>query len=126
MLSLWQRKWLQLEAALCMVLAFPVAGPVLGQTPAGSDVPPKPLPPDIVQATAASLPQPLRRFRSPNEPRVAAAEPPAITYPPAGVRIDLGLRDGGLILLAKALCRRPGYQDKRQHAHDSDCYHTVA
>jgi penicillin-binding protein 1C len=67
-------------------------------------------PPGIVEATAASLPQPLRRFRSPNEPRVAAAEPPEITYPPEGVRIDLGLRDGDpMPLVLKAHDGAPPY-----------------
>ena len=67
-------------------------------------------PPGILEATTASLPQPLRRFRSPNEPRVAAAEPPEIAYPPQGVRIDLGLREGDpMPLVLKAREGAPPY-----------------
>jgi len=67
-------------------------------------------PPGIVEATAASLPQPLRRFRSPNEERVAAAEEPEIVYPAAGVRVDLGLREGDVMpLILKARDGAPPY-----------------
>jgi len=51
-------------------------------------------PPGILEASAASLPAPLRHFRSPNAPSVAAAVPPEIAYPPQNVRVDLGIRDG--------------------------------
>jgi penicillin-binding protein 1C len=59
-----------------------------GTTPLGA------APPGILEASAASLPAPLRHFRSPNSPSVAAALPPEIAYPPQNVRIDLGIRDG--------------------------------
>ena len=57
-------------------------------------------PPGVLEASTAGLPQPLRRFRSPNEPAVAAAESPEIAYPPAGVRVDLGIREGDPMPLA--------------------------
>ncbi len=58
----------------------------------GPTTPLRAAPPGIVEASAASLPAPLRRFRSPNAPTVAAAEPPEIAYPPRGARVDLGIR----------------------------------
>jgi penicillin-binding protein 1C len=94
------------------LMGIDAAAPILMDSFArlGGTTPLRVAPPDIVQATAASLPQPLRRFRSPNEPRVAAAEPPEITYPPAGVRIDLGLRDGDpMPLVLKAHDGAPPY-----------------
>jgi penicillin-binding protein 1C len=51
-------------------------------------------PPGIVDASAATLPAPLRRFRSPNAPHLSDAPPPEIAYPPQGVRVDLGLLGG--------------------------------
>jgi penicillin-binding protein 1C len=60
----------------------------------GPTAPLRAAPPGIVEANAATLPEPLRRFRSPNAPRVASAPPPEIAYPPKGVRIDLGIADG--------------------------------
>jgi penicillin-binding protein 1C len=78
------------------LIGIDAAAPILMDAFAriGRTTPLRSAPPGIVEATAASLPQPLKRFRSPNEPRVAAAEPPEIAYPPRGVRIDLGLREG--------------------------------
>jgi penicillin-binding protein 1C len=60
----------------------------------GPTTPLRAAPPGIVEASAATLPQPLRRFRSPNARGVADAPPPEIAYPPKGVRVDLGIRDG--------------------------------
>jgi penicillin-binding protein 1C len=67
-------------------------------------------PPGIVEASTASLPQPLRRFRSPSAPQIADAPPPEITYPPEGVRVDLGLGQGGAMpLVLKARDGTPPY-----------------
>jgi penicillin-binding protein 1C len=60
----------------------------------GTTTPLRAAPPGIMEASASTLPAPLRRFRSPNAPTVAAAEPPAILYPPKGVRVDLGIWAG--------------------------------
>ncbi len=57
-------------------------------------------PPGIVDATTATLPQRLRKFQSPNTPRVADAAPPEIAFPPKGVRVDLGMKDGDAMPLA--------------------------
>ncbi|MGH6922954.1 MAG: penicillin-binding transpeptidase domain-containing protein, partial [Propylenella sp.] len=65
----------------------------------GPTAPLRAAPPGILDANAATLPQPLRRFRSPNAPRVAAAPPPEIAYPPRGVRVDLGIRYGDALPL---------------------------
>jgi penicillin-binding protein 1C len=76
----------------------------------GETVPLRAAPPGIVEATAATLPQPLRRFRSPNASHAANATPPEIAYPPAGVRVDLGIRDGYAMPLAlKVRDGRPPY-----------------
>jgi penicillin-binding protein 1C len=66
----------------------------------GSTTPFRPAPPGILETSAAQLPQPLRRFQSPNAPRIAAAAPPEITYPPQGVRVDLGIGAGDAMPLA--------------------------
>jgi penicillin-binding protein 1C len=76
----------------------------------GGTTPLRAAPPRILEATAASLPQPLQRFRSPNEPTVAAAPSPEITYPPQGVRVDLGIRQGDpMPLVLKARDGAPPY-----------------
>jgi penicillin-binding protein 1C len=88
-------------AAPIMMDAFARIGPTtpLRAAPAG-----------IVEVSAAALPEPLRRFRSPNTPRVAAAEPPEIAYPPAGARIDLGIKAGDRMpLVLKARRGHPPY-----------------
>jgi len=76
----------------------------------GPTTPLRAAPPGIVEASAASLPAPLRRFRSPNAPSVAAAEPPEIAYPPRGVRVDLGIGAGDpMPLVLKAREGAPPY-----------------
>jgi penicillin-binding protein 1C len=61
----------------------------------GGRTTPLPLAPaGVVTATTADLPEPLRRFRH-TEPSVVARDPsPEITYPPDGVRVDLGIAGG--------------------------------
>lgn len=66
----------------------------------GVTAPLRPAPPGILEASAAGLPQPLRRFHSPNTARIAASAPPEIAYPPAGVRVDLGIAAGDAMPLA--------------------------
>ena len=66
----------------------------------GSRTPLRAAPPGIVDETTASLPAPLRRFRSPNAPGVAEADTPEIAYPPDGVRVDLGIGEGDAMPLA--------------------------
>jgi penicillin-binding protein 1C len=78
-------------AAPILMDAFARLGPV---------VPLKAAPPGIVEASAATLPAPLRHFRSPNARGVAAAVAPEIAYPPKGVRVDLGLKAGDPMPLA--------------------------
>ncbi len=60
----------------------------------GPAIPLRSAPAGIVEATAATLPEPLRRFRSPNLKRVATVEAPEIAYPPRDVRVDLGIGAG--------------------------------
>lgn len=63
----------------------------------GGRTEPLPLAPaGTVIATTAELPEPLRRFRH-QETEVVARDPsPEITYPPDGVRVDLGLAGGAV------------------------------
>jgi penicillin-binding protein 1C len=76
----------------------------------GGTTPLRAAPPGIVESGAASLPQPLRRFRSPNTPGVAMSEPPEIAYPPRGVRVDLGIGAGDpMPLVLKARDGAPPY-----------------
>lgn len=58
-------------------------------------------PPEAVVASNAELPVPLRRFRHPDERRVARNAAPEIAFPSDGVAVDLGLtagRPGDLVL----------------------------
>ncbi len=76
----------------------------------GPAIPLPAAPAGIVEATAATLPEPLRRFRSPNLPRIAMSEPPQIAYPPRGVRVDLGIGEGDpMPLVLKARRGSPPY-----------------
>jgi penicillin-binding protein 1C len=94
------------------LIGIDAAAPILMDAFArmGGTTPLRSAPPGIVEATAASLPQPLKRYRSPNEPAVAAAQSPEIAYPPQGVRVDLGIRDGDpMPLVLKARDGAPPY-----------------
>ncbi len=94
------------------LIGIDAAAPILMDSFAriGGTTPLRAAPPGILEATAASLPQPLRRFRSPNETHVAAAESPEITYPPQGVRVDLGIGAGDpMPLVLKARDGAPPY-----------------
>lgn len=51
-------------------------------------------PPEILEATTAELPTPLRRFRHPDERIVAQDRAPEIAYPLDGVTVDLGIAFG--------------------------------
>ncbi len=76
----------------------------------GQTTPLRAAPPGIVEASAATLPEPLRRFRSPGTPRASNTPPPEIAYPPRGVRVDLGIAIGdGMPLVLKARDGRPPY-----------------
>jgi penicillin-binding protein 1C len=67
-------------------------------------------PPGVLAETAATLPQPLRRFRSPRAPGVAAIASPEIAYPPQNVRVDLGIGAGDAMpLVLKAQSGAPPY-----------------
>jgi penicillin-binding protein 1C len=61
----------------------------------GPTVPLRPAPPGVLKATNAQLPGPLRRFRNPDEQKVAIDPAPQIAFPSDGVDVDLGLADGG-------------------------------
>jgi penicillin-binding protein 1C len=94
------------------LIGIDAAAPILMDAFAriGGTTPLHAAPPGILEATASSLPQPLQRFRSPNEPTVAAAPSPEITYPPQGVRVDLGIREGDpMPLVLKARDGAPPY-----------------
>ncbi len=94
------------------LIGIDAAAPILMDAFArlGETTPLPPAPPGILQATSASLPAPLRRFRSPNATHVAAADMPEITYPPRGVRVDLGIKDGDpMPLVLKARDGSPPY-----------------
>ena len=94
------------------LIGIDAAAPILMDAFArlGPTTPLRAAPPGIVEASAASLPAPLRRFRSPNAPTVAAAAAPEIAYPPRGVRVDLGIRAGDPMPLAlKARDGAPPY-----------------
>jgi penicillin-binding protein 1C len=57
-------------------------------------VPLKPAPADVIVASTASLPAPLRRFRAPGETPLARDDRPEIAFPLDGVAVDLGLGSG--------------------------------
>lgn len=52
-------------------------------------------PPGAILASNSTLPAPLKRFRHPNENRVAREAAPEIAFPGDGIDIDLGLMAGG-------------------------------
>lgn len=51
-------------------------------------------PPGVLFASNTELPEPLRRFRHPNDNLVARIASPEIAFPGDGVDVDLGLREG--------------------------------
>ncbi len=51
-------------------------------------------PPGVLFAKNSELPEPLRRFRHPNEQKVAREAAPEIAFPADGVDVDLGLGAG--------------------------------
>lgn len=51
-------------------------------------------PPGVLFASNTELPDPLRRFRHPNDNLVARIASPEIAFPGDGVDVDLGLREG--------------------------------
>jgi penicillin-binding protein 1C len=51
-------------------------------------------PAGVLIASNADLPEPLRRFRHPNDDMVARDAAPKIAFPENGVDVDLGLADG--------------------------------
>lgn len=66
----------------------------------GARLPPPPA--GAILATNATLPAPLKRFRHPNENRVAREAAPEIAFPGDGIDIDLGLAAGeGAPLIVK-------------------------
>jgi penicillin-binding protein 1C len=94
------------------LIGIDAAAPILMDAFArlGPTTPLRAAPPGILETGASALPGPLRRFRSPNAPTVAAAVPPEITYPPRGVRVDLGIRAGDpMPLVLKAREGSPPY-----------------
>ncbi|MGV3490929.1 MAG: penicillin-binding protein 1C [Devosia sp.] len=57
-------------------------------------VPLKKAPPGTIFAANADLPDPLKRFRHPDEQKVTRDAAPQIAYPSDGVDVDLGIRVG--------------------------------
>ncbi len=51
-------------------------------------------PPGTIAAANPDLPEPLQRFRHPNDNRVARDAAPEIAFPADGVDVDLGIADG--------------------------------
>ena len=90
------------NAAVPGLVGIDAAAPILMDAFArlGGATPLPAAPPGILEASAAALPQPLRRFRSPHAPTLAAAPPPEIAYPPGNVRVDLGISAGDPMPLA--------------------------
>ena len=54
----------------------------------------RPAPPGVIVASNTDLPEPLKRFRHPNDSMVARDAPPQIAFPGDGVDVDLGLANG--------------------------------
>src|SRR5688500_11794856 len=89
------------------LIGIDAAAPVLMDAFArlGPRTPLRAAPPGILEASAATLPLPLRRFRSPNAPNAAVGASPEIAYPPENTRIDVGIRAGDpmpLVLKARS------------------------
>src|SRR5690606_18608 len=60
----------------------------------GPTAPFRAAPPGAILASNAELPEPLRRFRHPDEDMVKRDAAPEIAFPSDGVDVDLGLRSG--------------------------------
>ncbi len=56
-------------------------------------------PPGTIFASNPELPEPLRRFRHPDEDMVKRDAAPEIAFPGDGVDVDLGLRSGSVLPL---------------------------
>jgi penicillin-binding protein 1C len=87
-------------AAPVMMDAFARLGPA---------TPLRAAPPGVLQASTSSLPATLRNVRVPGR-EIGRASTPEIAFPPAGVRLDLGLKAGTAeALVLKARNGRPPY-----------------
>jgi penicillin-binding protein 1C len=89
------------------LIGIDAAAPVLVDAFArlGPRTPLRAAPPGILEANAATLPMPLRRFRSPNAPSADAGALPEIAYPLRNTRVDVGIRAGDpmpLVLKARS------------------------
>ncbi|HYF57136.1 MAG TPA: penicillin-binding transpeptidase domain-containing protein, partial [Salinarimonas sp.] len=76
----------------------------------GGEPEPVARPPNVLLATPATLPPPLRHIRK-DQPKTLAATataPLKIAFPPEGARVDLGLAAGGADLAALALKAQGG------------------
>lgn len=62
----------------------------------GATVPLRQAPPGAIFASNSELPQPLRRFRHPDDDMVKRDAAPEIAFPADGVDVDLGLSLGGM------------------------------
>ena len=58
-----------------------------------------PAPPGVIFGSNADLPEPLRRFRHPDQQMVARDAAPVIAFPADGVDVDLGLAAGATLPL---------------------------
>ncbi|MGN6488730.1 MAG: penicillin-binding transpeptidase domain-containing protein, partial [Devosia sp.] len=58
-----------------------------------------PAPPGVMFGSNADLPEPLRRFRHPDQQMVARDAAPVIAFPADGVDVDLGLASGATLPL---------------------------
>ncbi|RYE08849.1 MAG: penicillin-binding protein 1C [Hyphomicrobiales bacterium] len=67
-------------------------------------------PQGTINAANPDLPEPLRRFRHPNDNRVARDAAPEIAFPADGVDVDLGIADGsGKPLIVKVRNGQPPF-----------------
>ncbi len=78
------------------LMGVDVAVPILADTyvRAGGITKLPPYPPGLLVATSSNLPPPLRRLRGSRSDVTARDPGPAIAYPPAGARVDIGLAAG--------------------------------
>lgn len=93
------------------LIGIDAAAPVMMDAYArlGPAVPLRAAPPGVVEASTAQLPAPLRTVRLPGR-AIGRASAPEIAFPPAGVRLDLDLKNGAAkALVLKARNGRPPY-----------------